>query len=176
MPVKFQSDTTIWSTNLVGSRLHEILRKDVFSDIETGPWPRYNGTTLYYVNVWSRYSCSYNQVRSSHTIDVAEKKNKSFLLICAILMLRNNRKYNFAFCIRKKLRFENVMQFRRIVSYLMIRRIPIFSSESVVLKMNSGINIKWRAVRGIHLTAPLVYSNMTTLDYGDIICSMPCDS
>ena len=38
VPVKFQSDTTILSTNLVASRLHEILRKDVFSDIETGPW------------------------------------------------------------------------------------------------------------------------------------------
>ena len=37
VPVKFQSDTTILSTNLVASRLHEILRKDVFSDIETGP-------------------------------------------------------------------------------------------------------------------------------------------
>ena len=38
VPVKFQSDTTIESTNLVASRLYEILRKDVFSDIETGPW------------------------------------------------------------------------------------------------------------------------------------------
>ena len=35
--VKFQSDTTIYSTNLVASWLYEILRKDVFSDIETGP-------------------------------------------------------------------------------------------------------------------------------------------
>ena len=38
VPVKFQSDTTIQSTNLVASRLHKILWKDVFSDIETGPW------------------------------------------------------------------------------------------------------------------------------------------
>ena len=37
VPVKFQSDTTIYSTNLVASRLYDILRKDVFSDIETGP-------------------------------------------------------------------------------------------------------------------------------------------
>ena len=35
VPVKFQSDATISSTNLVASRLYEILRKDVFSDIET---------------------------------------------------------------------------------------------------------------------------------------------
>ena len=42
VPVKFQSDTTIESTNLVASRLYEILWKDVFSDIETGPrcWHR----------------------------------------------------------------------------------------------------------------------------------------
>ena len=38
VPVKFQNDTTIQSTNLVASRLYEIIRKDVFSDIETGPW------------------------------------------------------------------------------------------------------------------------------------------
>ena len=40
MPVKFQSDWTILNTNLAASRLYEILRKDVFSDIEdieTGP-------------------------------------------------------------------------------------------------------------------------------------------
>ena len=37
VPVKFQSDRTILNTNLVASRLYEILRKDVFSDIETGP-------------------------------------------------------------------------------------------------------------------------------------------
>ena len=35
VPVKFQSDT-----NLAASILYEILRKDVFSDIETGPKPR----------------------------------------------------------------------------------------------------------------------------------------
>ena len=38
VPVKFQSDRTILNTNLAALRLHEILRKDVFSDIETGPW------------------------------------------------------------------------------------------------------------------------------------------
>ena len=37
MPVKFHSDRTILNTNLTASRLYEILRKDVFSDIETGP-------------------------------------------------------------------------------------------------------------------------------------------
>ena len=37
VPVKFQSDRTILNTNLTASRLYEILRKDVFSDIETGP-------------------------------------------------------------------------------------------------------------------------------------------
>ena len=37
VPVKFQSDRTILNTNLAASRLNEILRKDVFSDIETGP-------------------------------------------------------------------------------------------------------------------------------------------
>ena len=37
VPVKFQSDRTILNINLAASRLHEILRKDVFSDIETGP-------------------------------------------------------------------------------------------------------------------------------------------
>ena len=37
VPVKFQSDRTILNTNLAASRLYEILRKDVFSDIETGP-------------------------------------------------------------------------------------------------------------------------------------------
>ena len=50
VPVKFQSDRTILNANLAASRLYEILRKDVFSDIETGPrlllpttagfWPR----------------------------------------------------------------------------------------------------------------------------------------
>ena len=35
VPVKFQSDRTILSTNLVASRLHVILRQDL-SDIETG--------------------------------------------------------------------------------------------------------------------------------------------
>ena len=33
VPVKFQSDRTILNTNLAASRLYEILRKDVFSDI-----------------------------------------------------------------------------------------------------------------------------------------------
>ena len=33
----FQSDRTILNTDLVASRLNEILRKDVFSDIEKGP-------------------------------------------------------------------------------------------------------------------------------------------
>ena len=37
VPVKFQSDRTILNTNLAASRLYEILRKDVFLDIETGP-------------------------------------------------------------------------------------------------------------------------------------------
>ena len=37
--VKFQSDRTILNTNLAASRLHEILRQDVLSDIETGPMP-----------------------------------------------------------------------------------------------------------------------------------------
>ena len=37
VPVKFQSDRTILNTNLAVSRLYEISRKDVFSDIETGP-------------------------------------------------------------------------------------------------------------------------------------------
>ena len=37
VPVKFQSDRTILNTNLAASRLYEILRKDVFSNIETGP-------------------------------------------------------------------------------------------------------------------------------------------
>ena len=37
VPVKFQSDRTILNTNLAASRLYEILRKDVFSDIETEP-------------------------------------------------------------------------------------------------------------------------------------------
>ena len=37
VPVKFQSDRIILNTNLAASRLNEILRKDVFSDIETGP-------------------------------------------------------------------------------------------------------------------------------------------
>ena len=37
VPVKFQSDLTILNTNVAASRLEEILRKDVFSDIETGP-------------------------------------------------------------------------------------------------------------------------------------------
>ena len=37
VPVKFQSDRTILNTNLAASRHYEILRKDVFPDIETGP-------------------------------------------------------------------------------------------------------------------------------------------
>ena len=44
VPVKFQSDRTILNTNLAASRLYEILRKDVFSDIETGSW--WFGATL----------------------------------------------------------------------------------------------------------------------------------
>ena len=36
VPVKFHSDRTILNTNLAASRLYEVLRKDVFSDIETG--------------------------------------------------------------------------------------------------------------------------------------------
>ena len=34
---KFQSDATIWNTNLTVSSFHQILRYDVLSDIETGP-------------------------------------------------------------------------------------------------------------------------------------------
>ena len=50
-PVKFQNDTTIQSTNLAASRLYEILRKDVFSDIETGP------RTRQYHIIISKYTC-----------------------------------------------------------------------------------------------------------------------
>ena len=42
VPVKFQSDRTILNTNLAASRLYEILQKDVFSDIETGPRSLWN--------------------------------------------------------------------------------------------------------------------------------------
>ena len=38
VPVKLQSDRAILNTNLAASILYEILRKAVFSDIETGPW------------------------------------------------------------------------------------------------------------------------------------------
>ena len=37
VPVKFQSDAIIWTTNLAASRLHKILWYDGLSDIETGP-------------------------------------------------------------------------------------------------------------------------------------------
>ena len=37
VPVKFQRDRTILNTNLAVSRLYKILRKYVFSDIETRP-------------------------------------------------------------------------------------------------------------------------------------------
>ena len=37
VPVNFQSDRTILNTNLVTSRLCDILQQDVLSDIETGP-------------------------------------------------------------------------------------------------------------------------------------------
>ena len=37
VPVKFHSDRKILNTNLAASRLYMILRKDVFSDIESGP-------------------------------------------------------------------------------------------------------------------------------------------
>ena len=40
VPVKLQSNRTILNTNLAASRLYEILLKDAFSDIETGPWKR----------------------------------------------------------------------------------------------------------------------------------------
>ena len=46
VPVKCQSDRTILNTNLAASRLYEILRKDVFSEIETGPWC-YQGHTKF---------------------------------------------------------------------------------------------------------------------------------
>ena len=43
VPVKFQSDRKILNTNLAASRIDEMLRKDVFSDIETGPRsPKYS--------------------------------------------------------------------------------------------------------------------------------------
>ena len=50
VPVKFQSDRTILDTNLATSRLNEILRKDVFSDIETGP-----RGLLYMVNIMTAH-------------------------------------------------------------------------------------------------------------------------
>ena len=37
VPIKFQSNRTILNTNLVASRLHEILQYDFLSDIEMGP-------------------------------------------------------------------------------------------------------------------------------------------
>ena len=51
VPVKFQSDRTILNTNLAASRLYEILRKDVFSDIETGPWGPYHIFFFYNSNL-----------------------------------------------------------------------------------------------------------------------------
>ena len=41
-PVEFQNDQTMLNTNLAASRLYEISRKDVFSDIETGPRFQWN--------------------------------------------------------------------------------------------------------------------------------------
>ena len=46
VPVKFQSDRKILHTNLAASRLYEILRKYVFSDIETGPWTQSHHSLL----------------------------------------------------------------------------------------------------------------------------------
>ena len=60
VPVKFQSDTTIQSTNLVASRLYEILRKDVFSDIETGPWGL-NATDG--IKIWAKRGCFTNMTK-----------------------------------------------------------------------------------------------------------------
>ena len=46
VPVKFQSDSTVLNTNLAASGLCEILRKDIWSDIETGRWHVYVGPLL----------------------------------------------------------------------------------------------------------------------------------
>ena len=37
VPVKFQSDAMIETANPAASRLHEVLRQDALSDIETEP-------------------------------------------------------------------------------------------------------------------------------------------
>ena len=43
---KFQSDRTILNTNLAASMLYKILRKDVFSDIETEPGASHTMTVI----------------------------------------------------------------------------------------------------------------------------------
>ena len=46
VPVKFQSDAIIYTTNLAASRLHEILQWDVLSDIETVPGFRFDSDPI----------------------------------------------------------------------------------------------------------------------------------
>ena len=78
VPVKYQSDWTILNTNLEASRLYEILRKDVFSDIETGPrsifhtivytnWPF---MAIAFVDVWQKMKVAFSMDRKSNISEV----------------------------------------------------------------------------------------------------------
>ena len=58
VPVKFQSDRTILNTNLVASRLYEILRKDVFRHI----WPVFGAFP------WNLFSVTGNMAISTFRI------------------------------------------------------------------------------------------------------------
>ena len=72
VPVKFQSDRTILDTNLAASRLYEILRKDVFSDIETGPRVFLIQHCLtHYINWLSLFSQSNANHRITHWASIS---------------------------------------------------------------------------------------------------------
>ena len=82
VPVKFQSDRTILNTNLAASRLYEILRKDVFSDFETGP-------------SFSSWCLARPQVQLAYKrIDLMRLLYDLSLILCVILSCLNHTTFN----------------------------------------------------------------------------------
>ena len=79
VPVKFQSDQTFLNTNFAASRLNEILRKDIFSDIETGPWSPL--TMLTYLHAAS----------SAHVVDSNWRTLFQYPMILRRLILRSRK-------------------------------------------------------------------------------------
>ena len=144
VPVKFQSDRTILNTNLAASRLYEILRKDVFSDIETGP-----RCLLIEQRLRKRYAANHN----AHCLFPENKPdnlvllvaiNASVFVLLLILVVVAIKLYN-------KKQKNKIRVLERQVSGKFVFLLQSYSNIICTSKINSVFLIKYWKVNSLTL-------------------------